>query len=247
MRLAAAVLGYAAVIAVLLAVSRAGLLAAVAGVALWLALVDRRLERGLVALAVVVPAFLVAAWAFTRDGLVEDGQAYSDRVADGRWFALAFVVGAGRRLLACAPSSGYRPARGDAAAPGRCSSSASLVALVVGVGAVAAAGDPLESGDAVGQNPSRLGDVGLNKRGELWREAWRIFEDAPSPAPAPARSRSRASGTARTRSTRPSRTTCRSSSSRRPGSSGFAPLRGRRRGGRGRGRRRATTARRAGA
>ena len=71
-RLGAAALGFAAVVAVLLAVSRAGLLAAVAGVALWLALDDRRLERGLAALAVVLPAFVVAAWAFTRDALVEE-------------------------------------------------------------------------------------------------------------------------------------------------------------------------------
>jgi O-Antigen ligase len=178
-RLGGAVLGYAAVVAVLLAVSRAGLLAAVAGVALWLALVARRLERGLVALAVVVPAFLVAAWAFTRDGLVEDGQTYADRVADGRWFALVFVAGAVGVFFGVRALERYRPREDSRRRLGRLLAAAVLVALVVGVGAVAAAGDPLESSDAVGQNPSRLGDVGLNKRGELWREAWRVFEDAP--------------------------------------------------------------------
>ena len=126
LRLAAAALAFGSVVAILLAVSRAGLLAAVAGVGLWLALDDRRLERGLAALAVSVPAFLVAAWAFTRDALVEDGQVYSDRVSDGRWFALACVLGAGTAVAGSLSSTATdRPsARGavsDGCWPARCS------------------------------------------------------------------------------------------------------------------------------
>ena len=179
LRLAAAALAFGSVVAILLAVSRAGLLAAVAGVGLWLALDDRRLERGLAALAVSVPAFLVAAWAFTRDALVEDGQVYSDRVSDGRWFALACVLGAGTAVAGVALLDRYRPAERSRRRLGRLLAGAVLATLVIGGGAVAAAGDPLASNDAVGQNPSRLGDVGLNNRGELWREAWRIFEADP--------------------------------------------------------------------
>ncbi len=179
LRLAAAALGFGAMLAVLLAVSRAGLLAAVAGVALWLVLDGRRLERGLAALAIVLPAFVVAAWAFTRDPLVDDGQAYSDRVGDGRWFALACALGAVAAVVGVRALDRYRPAEGTRRRLGRLLAGAVLAALVIGVGAVAAAGDPLASNDAVGQDPGRLGDVGLNNRGELWREAGRIFEADP--------------------------------------------------------------------
>jgi tetratricopeptide (TPR) repeat protein len=179
LRVGAAILGFAAVLAVLLAVSRAGLLAAVAGVALWLLLGDRRLERGLVALAVALPALAVGAWAFTRDALVEDGQPRADRVADGGWFALACLLGAVAVAGAVLALERYRPGGATRRRLGRSLAAAVVVALVVGVGAAAATGDPLASNDAVGQNPSRLGDVGLNKRGELWREAWRIFEADP--------------------------------------------------------------------
>ena len=179
-RLGAAVLGYAAVVAVLLAVSRAGLLAAVAGVALWLALVDRRLERGLVALAVIVPAFLVAAWAFTRDGARRRRHrptpTGSPTVAGSRSLSCSAP---GAVVLAVRALERYRPREATRQRLGRCSSQRFSSRSSCGVGAVAAAGDPLESSDAVGQNPSRLGDVGLNKRGELWREAWRTFEAEP--------------------------------------------------------------------
>ena len=178
-RLAAAVLGFGAVVAILLAVSRAGLVAAVVGVGAWLLLDGRRLERGLVALAVAVPGLLVAAWAFTRDALVEDGQAYADRVADGRWFAVACVLGAAVVLAAVSALERYRPSETARRRLGRLLVATVLVALAAGGAAVAATADPLAESDAVGQNPSRLGDVGLNKRGELWREAWRVFEADP--------------------------------------------------------------------
>ena len=179
LRLAGAVLAYAAVVAVLLAVSRAGLIAAAAGVVLWLLLSDRRLERALVALAVAVPAFAVAVWAFTREGLVEDDQAYAERVADGRWFALVLLAGAACAAAATRRLERYRPDDLTRRRLGLALAGATAAIALVGAGAVAAAGNPLESSDAVGQDPGRLGDVGLNNRGELWREAWRIFEAEP--------------------------------------------------------------------
>lgn len=179
LRLAGAALGFAALVAVLLAVSRTGLLAALVGVALWLALGDNRLERGLAALAIALPAFLVAAWAFSQEGLVEDGQAYAERVADGRWFVLAFVLGAAGAVLAVGALERYHPGEATRRRLGGLLAGGVVVALAVGAGAVAAAGDPLRSGDDVGQNPGRLGDLGLNNRGDLWREAWRVFEARP--------------------------------------------------------------------
>ena len=93
-RLVGIVLAYAAVVATLLAVSRTGLLGAIVAVALWLVLSGDRVERALLALAATVPAVVVAAWAFTRPGLVEDGQAHADRVAAGACSASSSWPGA---------------------------------------------------------------------------------------------------------------------------------------------------------
>ena len=178
LRLGGAILGYAALVAVLLAVSRAGLVAAAVGVILWLRLSDRRLACALVAVAVAVPAFAVGVWAFTRDGLVEDGQAYGDRVADGRWFALVLLIGAASVALATSALERYRP--GDVARRRLAGIlAAAIVVVLAAAGVVATAGNPLESSDSVGQDPGRLGAVGLNNRGRLWREAWRISEADP--------------------------------------------------------------------
>jgi len=178
LRLGGAILGYAALVAVLLAVSRAGVLAVAAGVALWLLLSDRRLERALVSLAVIAPAFAVGVWAFTRDGLVDDGQTYANRVADGRWFALALLIGAACVALATSALERYRPDDVARRRLGRVLAGATVVVLAA-VGVVATAGNPLESSDSVGQDPGRLGAVGLNNRGRLWVEAWRISEADP--------------------------------------------------------------------
>ena len=88
-----AVLAYAAVVAVLLAASRAGVAAAALGIVLWLWLRPDRVEAALLTLVAIVPATVVAGWAFTRPALVEDGASHADRVADGAWFGLLLVVG----------------------------------------------------------------------------------------------------------------------------------------------------------
>ena len=93
LRAGGVVLGYAAVVAVLLAASRAGVAAAVLGVALWLWLRRDRLDAALLALVAVVPGGLVAAWAFTRPALVDDALPRADRVADGAWFGLLLIAG----------------------------------------------------------------------------------------------------------------------------------------------------------
>ena len=125
-RMGCAVLAYAAVVAVFLAASRAGVAAAVLGTVLWLWLRRDRVEAALLALVAIVPAAAVAAWAFTRPALVEDGASHADRVADGAWFGLLLVVGGalvavGARELARRPLS---PA-GAAAWRGSCAGSRS--------------------------------------------------------------------------------------------------------------------------
>src|SRR5205823_14579111 len=87
-RVAGAVLIYAAVVAILLAYSRAGVLVAIVLVAGWLLFERDRLEAlAAVALGSGVAA-LVAGWAVTRPGIGDDGQAYSTRVRDGAIFGV---------------------------------------------------------------------------------------------------------------------------------------------------------------
>ena len=74
-----------AVVATLLAVSRTGCSRRSSASRSGSLLSDDRVERALLALAAVVPAVAVSAWAFTRPALVEDGQLRADRVADGAW------------------------------------------------------------------------------------------------------------------------------------------------------------------
>ena len=93
-RVAGALLGYAAALALLLTQSRSGVVAAVVVLAVWLVLSDRRLQDGLRAALLGVPALAVAAWAFTRPALVEVEALRPDRVADGRVFAVLAVAGA---------------------------------------------------------------------------------------------------------------------------------------------------------
>src|ERR687897_1880781 len=93
LRPAAAVLAFAAVVAILLAASRAGVLAAVVGVGGWLWLRRDRVDAALLALTASLPGIGVAAWAFTRPALVEDGRPHAERVSDGALFGLLLVLG----------------------------------------------------------------------------------------------------------------------------------------------------------
>jgi len=179
LRAGGAVLAYAAVIAILLSGSRAGVGAAILGVLLWLALERSRTERALLVLATTVPALVVAGWAFTRPALVEDGQEYADRLADGAVFALlvllgaTVVVAAAQRLARIELRPAARRRLGQGLAVG------AVAAILAGGVLVAVAGDPLVSGRAVAQGPERLADAGLNNRRQFWGEAWRIFEAKP--------------------------------------------------------------------
>ncbi len=176
LRAAGAVLGYAAVVAVLLATSRAGVAAAVLGVALWLWLRRDRVESALLALVAVVPGGLVAAWAFTRSALVEDGYPRADRVTDGAWFGLLLLVGGALVALGAMRippiSSERRPLLGRVlgvlAALG---AAAAAVALLLNAGRVA---DEFQ-GPEVPNDPNRFISLSSNNRSAWWGEAWDIF------------------------------------------------------------------------
>ncbi len=181
-RAAGAALGYAAVVAVLLAASRAGVAAAVIGIVLWLWLRRDRVDAALLALVATVPAALVAGWAFTRPALVEDGLPRADRVADGAWFGLLLLAGAalvglgarelGRRPLA--PATRRRVStllRGFAIG----------VALVTAVVLVANAGRIVDEfrGEEVANDPGRFASLSSNNRLAWWGEARNVFETDP--------------------------------------------------------------------
>ncbi len=94
MRVAGALLVYVATLALMLTLSRAGVVVGVGVLALWLVLSSERVQSGLLLLASAVPAVVVGAWAFTRPALTEDVATRADRVADGTIFGALALIGA---------------------------------------------------------------------------------------------------------------------------------------------------------
>jgi hypothetical protein len=177
-----AILAYAAGVAILLAASRAGVAAAVLGVALLLWFWRDRVHGALLALAALLPAAAVAAWAFSRPALVDDGFPRTDRVADGAWFGLVLLAGACVVALA-ALELRRRPLSPD----GRRIAARALAGLAVvavlgaAVGAVTNAGriaDEFRGGE-VTNRPDRFRSFSSNNRLEWWGEAWDIFKADP--------------------------------------------------------------------
>ncbi|MDX6397060.1 MAG: hypothetical protein QOJ43_468 [Gaiellaceae bacterium] len=183
LRAGGAVLAYAAIVAVLLAASRAGVAAALLGVALllWLRR-DRVVETALLAVTAAVPAIALAAWAFSRPALVEDGGARADRVADGAWFGV-LLLGGGALVALLAGALARRPlSSAGRSVVGRTLAGLSLVVLLLGAGAaIANAGriaDEFRGGE-VTNAPDRLGNLSSNNRLAWWGEAWDIFRARP--------------------------------------------------------------------
>ena len=186
LRVAGSLLAFTALLVVLLTQSRAGVVGVLAVLAFWLVVSDERVADALRVAIAAAPALAVAGWAFTRPALVEDGVLRSDRVADGRVFAVLTLVGA----LAVALASWRVPVarlverhRGVLRAT---ISGACAVALVVGsIGFVAKVGNPvswvdaqLSKGECVNE-PGRLTDLCANNRLQWWREALDVAAERP--------------------------------------------------------------------
>lgn len=179
-RVLGALLVYVATLALLLTLSRAGVIVAVGVVALWLAIGRERVASGLLLVAAAGPAILVGAWAFTRPALTEDDVATrSDRVADGTVFGVLAVVGAVvvasvvtlalRRSLE--PDTQRRVGRGLIAL-------AAVVVIGAGAAASVSAADALSSSrdcSEVVNDPSRLGSLDPNLRLCWWDEALDVY------------------------------------------------------------------------
>ena len=177
-----ATLAYAATVAVLLAASRTGVAAAVLGLGLLLWLCRDRVQAALLALAAVVPGAAVAAWAFSRPALVDDGYPRADRVADGAWFGLLLLAGACLVAFAALELRRRRLRPDVRRTVGRALAGLAAVAiLVAAVVAVANAGriaDEFRGGEVTNE-PGRLGSLSANNRLDWWGEAWDIFTSDP--------------------------------------------------------------------
>ena len=174
------VLGYAAVVAVLLAASRAGVGAAVLGVALWLWLRRDRVDAALLALVAVVPGGLVAAWAFTRPALVEDALPRADRVADGAWFGLLLLAGGALAAFGAVSLRPLEPKRRELV--GRVLSGLAVAGVAVAVIVVLLNAGRIADdfgGAEVRNDPNRFTSLSSNNRSAWWGEAWHVFRDHP--------------------------------------------------------------------
>jgi tetratricopeptide (TPR) repeat protein len=177
---------FGSVVVVALTQSRAGVLAALAVLALVLALAPRRLEVGLLLVCGAAPAVAVAAWAFTRPALVEDGAGRAARVDDGRLFALAVGVGAlvAVVLALWAPVERLVAERRGVvtralAAVGVAAVLAGAVGLVAGVGnPFTWAADQVSGGECV-NDPGRLTELCDNNRLAWWGDAVEIAREHP--------------------------------------------------------------------
>ena len=177
---------YAAVLVLLLTQSRAGVVAGVGVVALWLLLSEARAVATLRLLVAGVPALVVGAWAFTRSALVESPALRADRVSDGKVFAGFALVGA---LLVVAtlwraPVERLVPGR-ERAVRWVIGLAIGLVVLIGSLGLVAAVGNPFSwtsselSGGECANDPGRLTDLCANNRIAWWDEAVEIAADRP--------------------------------------------------------------------
>ena len=179
LRLAGGLLVYAAVLVVLLTQSRAGVVAALAVVALSILFARERLATTLRLGVAALPSLAVGGWAFTRPALVESGAAYGERVDDGRTFAVVALAGALLVALVLwrAPLERLVAER-ERAVRWAVGIACGLVVLGGSLGLVAAAGNPVDWGECV-NDPGRLADLCANNRLEWWGDALEVARDRP--------------------------------------------------------------------
>jgi tetratricopeptide (TPR) repeat protein len=192
LRVGAVVLVFVAVLALLLTYSRGGVVVALLALAVFLLVSSERVDAIAALFVAVPPAVALGAWAFTQPGLVENGQSYDGRLADGLQLGAGLLLAGG--LVAALAYLGlkheerWRP-RTIATVSGRRLAAFSAVVLFVGVLAVSR-GDPVgwaQDGyreftnptSQAGAGPERLADLNSNSRWTWWEEAWELFRDDP--------------------------------------------------------------------
>jgi O-Antigen ligase len=184
---------YAALVALLLTFSRGGVAVGIAAVVLWLLIGRPRIESAAALGIALAPALVVAGWAFSRPGLTKQDEPRSLQVHDGRWFALALVLGGVVAFSLAWWVSRYERRRPLVQAwrlrLGRLLVGTAVVAVAVGIGALLAAGitpsrvlhkfsEPTAS--PVVSGPTHLTSVASTSRWNWWREAWKSWRDHPA-------------------------------------------------------------------
>jgi hypothetical protein len=122
--------------------------------------------------------------------LTKDGEPHSVQVHDGRWFALALVLGGGAAF-----AGGFFASRLEADHPpsealrqrlGRLGVVAAVIAVVVGIAVLVSVGitpsrvfhkfsEPTATAN-VGSGTAHLGDVSSSSRWSWWKESWHSWE-----------------------------------------------------------------------
>jgi tetratricopeptide (TPR) repeat protein len=178
-RVLGALLVYVATLALMLTLSRAGVVVGVAVVVLWLLVGRERVATGLLLLASAGPAVLVGSWAFTRPALTEDVATRADRVDDGAVFGVLTLAGAAVVAVVVAVALGRSLEERTRHRVGRALLVGAVV-VVIGAGAAASvsAADAVTSGRdcaEVVNDPSRLGSLDPNLRLCWWEEALDVY------------------------------------------------------------------------
>jgi hypothetical protein len=188
-RVAGALLLYAALVVAVLAYSRVGIVLTLVAAVAWLALDRERLDAiGPLAVAWVAGT-AVAGIALLLPGISEDGQPHDVRVQDGLVFGAALVLGASvvayvlwRFVLARTFEQRYARALGAGLA---------ALVLVAFVAAVVRSGGPADFvrdrwhefsnpvSAQVEQTAGRITSVSSSNRWRWWQEAWDAFVDHP--------------------------------------------------------------------
>lgn len=179
---------------VILSYSRSALLAAIAGCALWFAVVPLRLRAVLVLIPGTVGTAAIALWALARPALTADGQPLAARTSAGHGFAIVILV----VLIACALGGSIAIARADRRTLGVATRRRIGIALLCVLALVPVGGlvelaassrgltgevshlwSTLTSTNAsVGDTPGRLVDV-ANSRPRYWSEGFTVGAHAP--------------------------------------------------------------------
>ena len=178
-KIAGGLLVYVATLALMLTLSRAGVVVGVGVLMLWLVLTSERLESGVLLVASAGPAALIGGWAFTRPALTEDVATRADRVADGWIFAALTLVGA----VLVAALVGVLATRSFGAEfrrrAGRVLVAVAVLATLAAVAAIGvSAQSVVSSGRSCGEvvnDPSRFRSLDPNNRMCWWSEAWDVF------------------------------------------------------------------------
>src|SRR5439155_1235177 len=193
LRAAAVVYLYAALVALALTFSRGGVAVGIATVAFWIAIGRPRLESAAALAIALVPTLVVCGWALSRPGLTRDAQPRSLQVHDGRWFGLALVLGGVAAFAAAFFAARYEDERPLTESwrrrLGRAAALAVVVAALIGVGALLAAGitpsrvlhkfnEPTAT--SAGQGANNLTNLSSSSRWNWWQEAWKSWRAHPA-------------------------------------------------------------------